>query len=98
MVLAKMLISLAVISNNRIKPGVGLRPWQEDFDACQIPWAKRGKRMDEMVAIINGLMTGEYFSYEGELISVPEIKLCPVSRAGLASGFKPAKNNISARK
>ena len=77
-VVAKMLTSLAVISNNRVKLGVGLSPWQEDFDACQIPWAKRGKRMDEMVEIINGLMSGEYFSYEGELISVPEIKLCPV--------------------
>ncbi len=77
-VVAKMLTSLAVMSNNRIKLGVGLSPWKEDFDACQIPWEKRGKRMDEMIAIINGLMSGEYFSYEGELISIPEIKLCPV--------------------
>ncbi len=77
-IVAKMLTSLAVISNNRIKLGVGLSPWQEDFDACQIPWAQRGKRMDEMVEIINGLMSGEYFSYEGELMSIPEIKLCPV--------------------
>ncbi len=77
-VVAKMLTSLAVISNNRIKLGIGLSPWQEDFDACQIPWAQRGKRMDEMVEIINGLMSGEFFSYEGELVSVTEIKLCPV--------------------
>jgi alkanesulfonate monooxygenase SsuD/methylene tetrahydromethanopterin reductase-like flavin-dependent oxidoreductase (luciferase family) len=34
--------------------------------------------MDEMIEIINGLMSGEYFSFEGSELSIPEIKLCPV--------------------
>lgn len=75
---AKMLSSLAVVTNNRVTLGVGLSPWQEDFDAMQVPWPKRGKRMDEMLDIVRGLMTGEYFSYEGELLSIPEVKICPV--------------------
>lgn len=77
-VVAKMLTSLAVISNNRIKLGVGISPWKEDFEATQIAWQRRGKRMDEMIEIINGLMAGEYFSYQGEELSIPELKLCPV--------------------
>jgi probable F420-dependent oxidoreductase len=77
-VVAKMLSSLAVISNNRVSLGIGLSPWKEDFEATQIPWERRGKRMDEMIEIINGLMSGEYFSFEGSELSIPEIKLCPV--------------------
>lgn len=77
-VVAKMLSSLAVISNNRVSLGVGLSPWKEDFEATQIPWERRGKRMDEMIEIINGLMSGEYFRFEGSELSIPEIKLCPV--------------------
>lgn len=77
-VVAKMLSSLAVITNNRISIGVGLSPWEEDFQATQIPWAKRGQRMDEMIQIINGLMSGDYFGFEGELLSIPEVKICPV--------------------
>ena len=38
--------------------------------ACQIAWEKRGKRMDEMMEIINGLMSGDYFGYDGEIFQV----------------------------
>lgn len=77
-IVAKQLTSLAVLSNNRVGFGVGISPWKEDFDACQVPWDGRGKRMDEMLEILRGLMTGEYFGYEGEMIQMPAIKLCPV--------------------
>ena len=46
--------------------------------ACQIAWEKRGKRMDEMMEIINGLMSGDYFGYDGEIFQLDPIKLCPV--------------------
>jgi probable F420-dependent oxidoreductase len=77
-VVAKMLSSLAAISNNRFDFGVGISPWQEDFAATGVPWEKRGKRLDECIAILRGLLTGEYFSFDGELYSIPDIKLCPV--------------------
>jgi len=77
-IVAKQLSSLAVLSNNRIALGVGLSPWPEDFEACQIPWEKRGQRMDEMIEIIRGLMSGEYFGYKGQIFDMEPIKLCPV--------------------
>jgi probable F420-dependent oxidoreductase len=80
-IVAKQLSSLAVITNNRFGFGVGISPWPEDFLASQIPWEKRGKRMDEMMEIINGLMTGEYFGYDGEIFQLDPIKLCPVPTA-----------------
>jgi len=77
-VLAKMVSSLAVLSGNRFGYGVGISPWGEDFEVTNTPWEKRGKRLDEIIEIINGLMTGEYFGYQGEIFNLPEIKLCPV--------------------
>jgi probable F420-dependent oxidoreductase len=76
--IAKSLSTLAVLSNNRFGYGVGISPWAEDFEVCNVAWDKRGKRMDEMIEIINGLMSGEYFSYKGEIFDLPAIKLCPV--------------------
>lgn len=76
-IVAKQLASLAVITGDRFSYGVGISPWEEDFDIAQVPWAKRGKRMNEMVEIIRGLMSGEYFGYQGEIFDIPEIKLCP---------------------
>jgi hypothetical protein len=43
-----------------------------------VPWARRGKRLDEQISILRGLGSGEYFSHHGEIFDVPEIKLCPV--------------------
>jgi probable F420-dependent oxidoreductase len=80
-IVAKQLASLAVITNNRFGFGVGISPWPEDFMAAQIPWEKRGKRMDEMMEIINGLMSGDYFGYDGEIFQVEPLKLCPVPTA-----------------
>jgi probable F420-dependent oxidoreductase len=76
-VVAKSVSSVAVLTNNRFGFGVGISPWPDDFAACQIPWEGRGKRMDEMIDIVKGLMTGEYFSYDGEIFQLDAIKLCP---------------------
>ncbi len=76
-VVAKSLSSVAVLTKNRFVFGVGISPWPDDFAACQIPWEKRGKRMDEMIDIVKGLMTGEYFSYHGEIFQLDSIRLCP---------------------
>jgi len=74
---AKQATSLASISNNRFSLGVGLSPWPEDYIACNEPWEKRGKRMDEMLQIIRGLSLGNYFQFEGEFYKIPSLKLCP---------------------
>ncbi len=77
-VVAKQLSSVAFLSDNRFAFGVGISPWPDDFAACQIPWEKRGKRMDEMMDIVRGLLTGEYFSYAGEIFQIESMKICPV--------------------
>ncbi|HUH37295.1 MAG TPA: TIGR03619 family F420-dependent LLM class oxidoreductase [Spongiibacteraceae bacterium] len=76
-IVAKQLTSLAAMIGDRFKFGVGISPWKEDFIVSQIPWEKRGKRMDEMLEIVRGLMRGEYFGYKGEIFDIPEIKMTP---------------------
>ena len=75
---AKAASSLAYLTNNRFAMGVGLSPWIEDFQVCHQDWHTRGKRMDQMIEIIRGLMSGDYFEYHSEFYDIPRIKLCPV--------------------
>jgi probable F420-dependent oxidoreductase len=75
---AKQAASVAVISNDRFGFGVGLSPWPEDFAATGTEWKTRGRRMDEMIEIMRGLWTGEFFEYHGRHYDVPSIKICPV--------------------
>jgi alkanesulfonate monooxygenase SsuD/methylene tetrahydromethanopterin reductase-like flavin-dependent oxidoreductase (luciferase family) len=74
---AKFVTTLGVITDNRFHFGIGVSPWYEDFLATGERWEKRGKRMDEQIKILKGLMGGEYFGFKGEFYDIPEIKLCP---------------------
>ncbi|MFN8628567.1 MAG: TIGR03619 family F420-dependent LLM class oxidoreductase [Candidatus Binatia bacterium] len=74
---AKSATSVAVMTNNRFGFGIGLSPWPEDFQVCGQEWKTRGKRMDEMIEIIRGLSTGDFFEYHGTHYDIPAIKLCP---------------------
>ena len=74
---AKQWSSLACFSNNRILLGVGITPWLEDLTYLGIDWKTRGKRMDECMEIVRGLMQGGYFKYDGEHFQFGELKLNP---------------------
>jgi len=74
---AKSAASVAVLTNNRFGFGVGTSPWPDDFRVCGQDWKTRGKRMDEMIAIIRGLATGEFFAFHGKHYDIPSIKICP---------------------
>jgi probable F420-dependent oxidoreductase len=74
---AKQTATTAVITKNRFSLGIGLSPWPEDYRICGVPWEGRGQRMDEMMAILRGLLTGEYFQFQGEHFRIESIKMCP---------------------
>ncbi len=78
LVVAKQLATLAVLCGDRLDFGVGISPWPEDFEGCQIPWEKRGQRLDDQIHIIRGLLSGEFFSYQGKQLSIDSMQLCPV--------------------
>jgi probable F420-dependent oxidoreductase len=76
---AKQAASVAAITNNRLGLGVGISPWAEDYDMMGVPFARRGRRMDECMQIVRGLTSTEgYFEFAGEFYDIPAIKICPV--------------------
>src|SRR5215470_10251854 len=75
---AKQATSTAVLTGNRLVLGVGTSPWREDYEVLGVPWADRGRRMDEELAIIRGLSAGGYFEYHGEIFDLPPVKIAPV--------------------
>lgn len=75
---AKQAATVAVMTQNRFALGVGLSPWIEDFQICGERWESRGPRLDEMIHIMRGLMTGEFFGYQSEHYDIPSCKICPV--------------------
>ncbi|WP_046301418.1 TIGR03619 family F420-dependent LLM class oxidoreductase [Mycobacterium sp. UM_Kg27] len=74
---AKQAGSLAAMINNRLALGVGTSPWPEDYELMGVPFARRGKRMDECIEIIQGLTTGDYFEFHGEFYDIPKTKMTP---------------------
>jgi alkanesulfonate monooxygenase SsuD/methylene tetrahydromethanopterin reductase-like flavin-dependent oxidoreductase (luciferase family) len=78
--IAKTVTSLNALIGNRFVLGVGLSPWEEDFLATGTDYRSRGKRMEEIIQIIRGLSTGEYFGWDSQYYKIPRIKLCPVPK------------------
>jgi alkanesulfonate monooxygenase SsuD/methylene tetrahydromethanopterin reductase-like flavin-dependent oxidoreductase (luciferase family) len=74
---AKQAGSLAAVFGNRLGLGVGTSPWPEDYALMGLPFAKRGKRMDECIEIIRGLTSGDYFEFHGEFYDIPKTKMTP---------------------
>ncbi len=79
-IVAKQLTSLNTLIEDRFAFGVGISPWVEDFEICGERWEKRGKRMDEMIEILRGFHSGEYFGFEGEFYQIPRCKMNPVPK------------------
>jgi probable F420-dependent oxidoreductase len=75
---AKQASSTAVLTNNRLLLGVGTSPWPEDYRICDVPWERRGRRMDEQIVVLRGLMGGGYFAYHGEVFDLPAVRMDPV--------------------
>jgi probable F420-dependent oxidoreductase len=78
---AKQVTSTAVLTGGRLVLGIGTSPWPEDYEVTGVPWAGRGKRTDEMLAIMRGLETGDWFEFHGEAFDIPAIKVSPVPPA-----------------
>ncbi|KAA8968812.1 LLM class flavin-dependent oxidoreductase [Mycobacterium sp.] len=74
---AKQVGSLAALIGNRVGLGVGTSPWPEDYELMGVPFAKRGKRIDECIEIVRGLTTGDYFEFHGEFYDIPKTKMTP---------------------
>jgi alkanesulfonate monooxygenase SsuD/methylene tetrahydromethanopterin reductase-like flavin-dependent oxidoreductase (luciferase family) len=100
LLVAKQATSVAVLTDNRLALGVGTSPWPEDYQLCGVPWADRGRRMDEAVDIVRGLSAGGYFEYHGQIYDLPPVKISPTPTEPLpilVGGHAPAALRRAAR-
>ena len=95
---AKQAGSLAALFDNRLGLGVGTSPWPEDYEVMGVPFARRGKRMDECIDVIRGLTSGDYFEYHGEFYDIPKTKMTPApTKPILVGGHADAALKRAAR-
>ena len=62
---AKIAATLDVRSGGRLVLGIGAGWWREEFDALSAPFDGRGARMDEQIALMRALWTGDPVKFHG---------------------------------
>jgi probable F420-dependent oxidoreductase len=67
-VTAKELATLDHLSGGRLSVGVGAGWLAEEFDALGVPFDDRGRRLDEYVAVMRALWSGDKTSFDGEYL------------------------------
>ena len=74
---AKSVGTAAVLSDNRVRLGVGVGWCKEEFDQTGQDFASRGKRLDEMIVALRALWRGGWVEFHGQYYDVPECQMEP---------------------
>ncbi len=81
LLLARQVGSVANLTNNRFGFGVGIGWAPEEFEWCGgVPFAKRGKRVDEMIDIIKLVLAGGMVEHHGEFYDFDRLQMSPPHR------------------
>lgn len=75
--LAKQLGTLARLSGDRVRLGVGVGWMREEFDVVGPAFNTRGRRMDEMIEVMRTLWQGGFVEHHGEFFDVPSCDMRP---------------------
>jgi len=83
---AQMLATLDHISGGRVILGVapGGEDAKKEFEACNVPFEKRGSRMDEGIIILRKLWTENNVDFSGDFYKLSDVTLDPkpIQQAG----------------
>jgi probable F420-dependent oxidoreductase len=74
---AKEVSTLDWLSSGRVDFGVGVGWLEEEFDALNVPWPRRGKRTDEYLEVLTTLWCDEISAFEGEFYSLNPCSMFP---------------------
>jgi len=75
---AKLVSSAAVLSKDRVILGAGVGWMEEEFELTGRPFAERGRRTDEMILVIQELMSGRPVEHHGEFYDFDPVQMVPV--------------------
>lgn len=81
-VLAKEIATLDTLSGGRVVLGVGVGWLEEEFDALDVPFERRGARTDDYVGALRALWTTDETSYDGPFVSYDRVMSFPKPHAG----------------
>ena len=79
-VVAKAVGTAAVFSGDRVTLGIGMGWMKEEFDVLEQPFHGRGRRADEMLAVLRKLWTGEMVEHHGEFYDFPRLRMTPAPK------------------
>ena len=82
LVLAKEVATLDKLSEGRMVLGVGVGWLEEEFEALGVPFAQRGKRLDDYIVAMRRLWTENEAQYAGEFTSFPAVVARPKPSQG----------------
>jgi probable F420-dependent oxidoreductase len=77
LITAKEVATLDHLSGGRVELGVGAGWLEEEFDALGVPFAKRGKRLDEYIDVMRAAWTEDKASFHGEFANFDECIVRP---------------------
>ncbi|HET7665904.1 MAG TPA: TIGR03619 family F420-dependent LLM class oxidoreductase [Mycobacterium sp.] len=77
LLLARQVGSVANLTENRFGFGVGIGWAPEEFEWCGVPYAKRGKRVDEMIEVIKLVLAGGMVEFHGEFYDFDRLQMSP---------------------
>ncbi len=74
---AKEVSTLDWLSNGRVDFGVGVGWLEEEFNAVNVPWPRRGKRTDEYLEVLRALWCNDPSSFHGEFYQLDPCAMFP---------------------
>ena len=77
LLLARQVGSVANLTNNRFGFGVGIGWAPEEFEWCGVPYARRGKRVDEMIEVIKLVLDGGMVEFHGDFYDFDKLQMSP---------------------
>ncbi len=78
--LAKAVATAAYLTGDRVAVGAGAGWLREEFEAVGISFTERGRRFDEMLVVLEKLLSGTMVSHDGDFWHFPEVQLSPAPR------------------
>lgn len=75
---AKQVATAAILSGYRFAFGVGVGWLKEEIEACGFDYHTRGRRVDEMLTIMNDFWDDGYCEFHGEFFDIPPTTMFPV--------------------
>jgi len=80
-VAAKQATTVDVLSGGRLVLGIGAGWMREEFELLGVPFEKRGRRLEECVAVLRKLFAGGDVEHHGEFYDFDALRMSPLPKA-----------------